>query len=187
MDKTALRKKYKTLRNQLTSDQIDDLSLDLANRALSIPIWDKSYYHIFLPIIKQKELDTQYLLHILQGKDKHIIVPKSDFETETLQHILLTDNTPIQVNKWGIPEPVSGIPIPEASIEVVFIPLLAFDTHGNRVGYGKGFYDKFLALCNPNTLKIGLSLFQAEEEFTDVLPTDIPLNYCITPEKTYTF
>ncbi|WP_459210103.1 5-formyltetrahydrofolate cyclo-ligase [Aquimarina rhabdastrellae] len=187
MDKTALRKKYKTLRNQLTSDQIDDLSLDLANRALSIPIWDKSYYHIFLPISKQKELDTQYLLHILQGKDKHIIVPKSDFETETLQHILLTDNTPIQVNKWGIPEPVSGIPIPEASIEVVFIPLLAFDTHGNRVGYGKGFYDKFLALCNSNTLKIGLSLFQAEEELIDVLPTDIPLNYCITPEKTYIF
>ncbi len=188
MNKIKLREKYKDLRSQLSVDSIDDLSLKIANQALQLSIWDKKYYHMFLPIEKQKEVDTQYILHILQGKDKNVIVPKSDFKTNTLQHILLTDSTPIKINKWGIPEPVEGIEIPPVSIQVVFIPLLAFDTKGNRVGYGKGFYDKFLADCETTTIKIGLSLFPEEEEsISDILSTDIKLDYCITPEKVYTY
>jgi len=70
---------------------------------------------------------------------------------------------------------------------VVFVPLLAFDKSGNRVGYGKGFYDNFLAKCNPETLKIGLSFFEIEEEILDINPKDIRLNLCITPQKTYNF
>lgn len=187
MNKATLRKKYKDLRTMLDETTLDDQSLAIANQALQLPIWDKTYYHIFLPIQKQKEIDTQYLLHILQGKDKQVIVPKSDFETGTLTHILLTDSTPIKVNTWGIPEPTTGIPIPEELIEVVFLPLLAFDQQGNRVGYGKGFYDKFLAKTKPTTLKIGLSLFEAEEMIEGILPTDIGLDYCITPQKLYNF
>jgi len=105
----------------------------------------------------------------------------------TLAHFLLTDATVLKVNSLGIPEPTDGIPIPEAAIEVVFIPLLAFDHQGNRVGYGKGFYDRFLSKCNPKTIKIGLSFFTAEEEITEVFPADIPLDYCITPSKIYIF
>ena len=76
---------------------------------------------------------------------------------------------------------------PVSMIDVVFVPLLAFDTNGNRVGYGKGFYDKFLSQCQPETIKIGLSFFEAEEEIADVYQDDIRLDYCVTPNKIYDF
>ena len=70
---------------------------------------------------------------------------------------------------------------------MVFVPLLAFDEKGNRVGYGKGFYDKFLAECKPEILKIGVSFFEPENIIPDVLNTDIQLDLCITPTKVYNF
>ncbi|MFZ0597958.1 MAG: 5-formyltetrahydrofolate cyclo-ligase, partial [Flavobacterium sp.] len=73
------------------------------------------------------------------------------------------------------------------TIEVVFVPLLAFDNVGNRVGYGKGFYDKFLAQCKPRTIKIGLSFFEAENQIDDVFESDVKLDYCVTPEKIFRF
>ena len=104
-----------------------------------------------------------------------------------MKHFLLTDNTKIIKNEFNIPEPVDGLEVPVFKIEVVFVPLLAFDEIGNRVGYGKGFYDKFLAECNSETVKIGLSFFEAEFEITDVNANDIRLNYCVTPNKVYEF
>ena len=93
----------------------------------------------------------------------------------------------LKLNTYNIPEPIDGIPIANTSIDVVFVPLLAFDLKGNRVGYGKGFYDNFLADCKPETIKIGLSFFEAEAEIEDVFKNDIPLDYCVTPKQIYTF
>ena len=69
----------------------------------------------------------------------------------------------------------------------MFIPLLAFDVCGNRVGYGKGFYDDFLKNCSKDTVKIGLSFFEAETVIHDVELHDVRLDYCVTPNKSYTF
>jgi 5-formyltetrahydrofolate cyclo-ligase len=187
MLKSDLRKKYKELRNTLSENDIDDLSIAIANQCLHLPIWDKTYFHIFLPIQSKKEVNTEFLLHILQGKDKEVIISKSDFTSGEMQNILLTENTKIKENAYGIPEPESGLIVPENYIEVVFIPLLAFDVHAHRIGYGKGFYDKFLSKCNSNTIKIGLSFFEAEPIIQNPEPTDIKLNYCVTPTKIYTF
>ena len=104
-----------------------------------------------------------------------------------MQHFLLTDNTVIKKNNYNIPEPVDGIEILDDKVEVVFIPLLAFDALGNRVGYGKGFYDRFLAKCKPETIKIGLSFFEASAKITDVYESDVRLDYCVTPERVYEF
>ena len=187
MVKSELRKKYKELRNSLTDNYIEEQSLAIANRLLSLPIWEKSYYHIFLSISSKKEINTSYILHILQGKDKNIIISKSNFQDLSLQHFLLTDTTVIRPNHWGIPEPEEGIEVPIQKIDVVFIPLLTFDVSGNRVGYGKGFYDGFLAQCKPETLKIGLSFFEPEDQIDDISKSDIPLDFCITSINTYTF
>lgn len=187
MTKAELRKKYKTLRNGLSEKQIDDLSLSIANQLLRLPIWNFSFYHIFLTIEEQKEIATDYILNILSGKDKNILISKSDFKTGNMTHFLLTDSTKIKKNKYNIPEPVDGIEIFNDKIDVVFIPLLAFDKQGNRVGYGKGFYDRFLVNCKPETIKIGLSFFEAENDITDVFGNDIELDYCVTPENIYEF
>ena len=187
MTKTELRAKYKNLRSRLSYDQIDDLSLSIANNTLTLDIWQYTYYHIFLPINEQKEINTEYILNILSGKDKSIVVSKSNFKSITMSHYLLTDNTKLRKNSYNIPEPVDGITIESNIIDVVFIPLLAYDIKGNRIGYGKGFYDRFLADCKAETLKIGLSFFEPETNIIKASKNDIKLDYCITPIKVYKF
>jgi|SRR5690606_18885535 len=185
-DKKMLRLKYKKLRENLSEQFIDEMSLQIANQALKLPIWDKTYYHIFLPIPEKKEVNTDYLMHILQGKDKSIIVSKSDFTSGEMKHFLLQENTSLKISEYGIPEPVSGIEIVPQMLDVVFVPLLAYDEKGHRIGYGKGFYDRFLAKCRPNTLFVGVSFFEPEPEiFFET--TDVPLNFCVTPKKIITF
>jgi 5-formyltetrahydrofolate cyclo-ligase len=187
MFKSELRKKYKALRAELSSDFIESQSLAIANQLLSLDIWDKTYFHLFLSISEQKEIDTEFLLHVLAGKDKEVVVSKSDFTTHKMTHYLLTENTKVIKNAYNIPEPVDGIEVPVSKIEVVFVPLLAFDNKGNRVGYGKGFYDAFLSECTPETIKIGLSLFDAEPIIEDTSDIDVSLDYCVTPSRIYEF
>lgn len=187
MTKAELRKSYKKKRNVLSLETIDDLSIQIANQLLQLPIWDKSFYHIYLTIKEQKEVNTDFILNILSGKDKHIVVSKSDFKTGTMSNFLLTDNTVIKKNALNIPEPAGGIPIQNDTIDVVFVPLLAFDKQGHRVGYGKGFYDRFLATCKSEILKIGLSFFEAESLIEDIFENDIALDYCVTPKQIYSF
>lgn len=185
--KQQLRTHYKKLRNALSTKQVADFSIKIANLTLQLPIWDRSFFHVFLTIESLKEVITDPILSILLGKDKHIVLSKSDFKTRTLSHVLLQDNTRIKINSWNIPEPENGIAITTDQIEVIFIPLLAFDVHGNRVGYGKGFYDEFLKDCSKDTIKIGLSFFEAEATIEGVESHDISLDYCISPQKIYTF
>jgi 5-formyltetrahydrofolate cyclo-ligase len=187
MLKKELRTKYKTLRKELTEIEIEEKSLAIANGLLPLAIWDKTYFHIFLPIVEHKEVDTEFILHLLSGKDKEILISKSDFATRNMIHFLLTDNTRIKKNEYNIPEPIDGIEVPSAKIDVVFVPLLAFDKIGNRVGYGKGFYDKFLSECKPETIKIGLSFFDPEELILDIFESDVLLDYCVTPSGVYAF
>ncbi|PJE39518.1 MAG: 5-formyltetrahydrofolate cyclo-ligase [Flavobacterium sp.] len=187
MFKKDLRKKYKALRQQLSEAQIEDQSLAIANRLLQLDIWENTYFHLFLTIEEQKEVDTEFVLQILAGKDKEIVVAKSDFDTLAMTHFLLTDNTKFQKNQYNIFEPVDGIEVPPSKLDVVFVPLLAYDSNGNRVGYGKGFYDKFLSQCKEEVIKVGFSFFEPEENITDVSPNDIRLDYCVTPETIHKF
>lgn len=187
MTKKEARIKYKNLRKSLSDEQRDERSCAIVNQLLQLPIWEKQYFHVFLSITEHFEVDTAYILHILAGKDKDILISKSDFETRKMTHFLLTDGTKIKKNEYNIPEPIDGIEVPDSKIDVVFVPLLAFDQKGHRVGYGKGFYDRFLAQCKPDVIIIGISFFEAEEEILDVNSTDFALHYCVTPNKIYRF
>jgi len=158
MLKKELRIKYKELRQHLSIEAIEEKSLAIANQLLKLDIWNNTYFHIFL-----------------------------HFETTSMKHFLLTDNTKIKKNNYNIPEPVNGLTVPTEMIDVVFVPLLAYDKQGNRVGYGKGFYDKFLSECKPNVIKIGLSFFMPEELIEDVYENDIRLNFCVNSEDIISF
>lgn len=185
-NKTLVRKKYKALREALLPDSIEEMSLEIANQALKLSIWDKTNYHIFLPIAEKKEVNTEYLMHILQGKDKSIVVSKADFSTGEMIHFLLQENTVLKNSKYGIPEPVSGIEIATNIIEVIFVPLLAFGQNGHRIGYGKGFYDRFLEKCSASAIFVGLSFFEPEPE-VPFQANDVPLDFCITPRGIFDF
>ena len=181
MNKKELRQKYKVLRQQLSEEEIEDKSLAIANRLLQLDIWEKTYFHLFLTIEEQKEVETEFILQILAGKDREIVVSKSNFETREMTNYLLTDNTKFQKNEYNIFEPVDGIEVPVAKLDVVFVPLLAYDKNGNRVGYGKGFYDNLLTKCREDVVKIGLSFFEPEDSISDVSAADVRLDFCVTP------
>lgn len=187
MTKIELRTKCKERRFALSKTERDTMSINIANQALKLPIWHLKTYHIFLPIEKLAEVDTSYILTILHGKEKQIAVPKTEPKTKTLRHFLLTDETLLKKNPWGVPEPVNGQEISPDAIDIVFIPLLAYDHKGNRIGYGGGFYDRFLQQCSPKTIKIGLSFFNPETETIETNPFDIALDYCITPSNIFKF
>ena len=186
MTKEKIRLNYRKLRHALSADAIPEKSMRIANNALALPIWRANYFHTFLSIPSKKEVETHHLITILQGRDKQIVVPKVSGE-RSLSHFLLTDSTILKPNSWDIPEPVDGLEVPVEKIDVVFVPLIAFDLDGNRVGYGKGFYDIFLSECREDVIKIGLSFFEAEARIDDVSPEDVALDYCITPITTYSF
>ena len=97
------------------------------------------------------------------------------------------DDTSFTTNTFGLTEPKNGEEINANEIDIVFVPLFIFDLRGYRVGYGKGFYDKFLASCKNDVIKIGFCYFEPIEKIDDTNNFDIPLNYCITPHNIYEF
>jgi len=101
--------------------------------------------------------------------------------------LLFDDEVELVDNAFGIAEPSAGEIVEPGEIDLALVPLLAFDQHGYRVGYGKGYYDKFLSQCREDVIKIGLSFFEPVDEIGDINQFDIPLNYCVTPQKVYEF
>ena len=187
MTKQELRNKYRLLRGRLSQNEVKTLSTKITTQLLELPVWDKSYYHVFMPIKEQNEVDTDLIRNYLFDKNKKIIVSKSNFETVQMTHFIIDKNTHFTKNKYNIFEPENGLQVDSKKIEVVFVPLLAFDLQGHRVGFGKGFYDIFLSQCNPNVVKIGLSFFEAETQIEGVYKNDVQLDYCVTPNALYRF
>lgn len=185
MDKKKLRLLYKKKRAELDSLKIENLSIEIANQILILPLWGFENFHVFMGVEKMKEINTNHIISVLQGRDKNIIIPKVVSNTH-LAHCMLTDATKLKINQWDVLEPINGIEVEEKKIQVVFIPLLAYDCFGNRLGYGKGYYDRFLDKCAEKCLKIGLSFFTPEKKIL-TSPLDIKLNYCVTPKKIYKF
>ena len=100
---------------------------------------------------------------------------------------MIDPSTPFVENKWGVPEPTSGDDVLPENIDVVLLPMLCFDLAGNRVGYGKGYYDRFLAECKPDVQKIGLCLADPIKLIEDASMHDIKMDICVTPGKVYRF
>jgi len=185
--KKALRLSFKNKRSAFSNKEVQNLSMNLANQVLKLNIWNHNNFHVYFPIEKNNEIDTKLIIQVIQAKDKNVILPKLNLGNKSFLNFLLTDATLLKENEFGIVEPQSGIQIDESQIEVVFVPLLCFDTMGHRVGYGGGYYDRFLKKCPANTIKIGLSFFDPIEKITNTNNTDIKMNQCITPNKIYNF
>lgn len=189
MTKKEARKVFKEKRLSLTvgdRNRFDDLIL-IHFQQLQLP--DLFYVHTYLAMKEQREIETDHLLHYLEFRNPElkIVIPRMDHTTSELLHIEYDELVDVMKNEWDIHEPVNGNLVDEQLIDLVFVPLLAFDEDGYRVGYGKGFYDKFLAKCRPDVLKVGLSYFEPIPRISDRAQFDIPLNYCVTPQRVYEF
>lgn len=173
-------------RNLISDQRYHEWSKGIADRVLGLPVWDRQRFHLFLPIPGKREVDTAYLRQLLSARGKDIIVPRMA-QDHSLEHILLTPETLLAQNEYGVPEPVGGTQLDPTELDVVFLPLLAVDRAGNRVGYGKGYYDRFLARCREDVITVGLSFFEPVAEISDLDETDRPMDYLVSPERTYEF
>ena len=133
------------------------------------------HLHLFLSIEKNREVETGFIYERIRQDYPQIktIIPRVDFEHDKLDNFAFTTDTKLILNKWGIPEPDDGEITAANMIDVVLLPLLCFDRRGFRVGYGKGFYDRFLQSCRKDCLKIGLNYFPPVEEISDTHEKDV--------------
>lgn len=181
MKKQELRKIYKQKRLDLTLQDIKKLQENVYKQIAELDFSAYQNIHVFLPIEKQKEIDTLPIIKHLQLQKKIIVVSKSNFANNTLQHFILDKNTVLKVNSYGIPEPENATEIDVKEIDLVFVPLLISDEQNYRVGYGKGFYDRFLSNCKKDIKTIGLNFFPPIQQIEDINEYDIPLDEIIYP------
>ena len=186
--KNELRQDYRQLRKQLSGDEVNDLSRKITTQ---LGTWLEgqeglTHFHLFFPISKFKEVNTFYIQQLLEQQDKTLFTSQVNREENRLDTLQLPPEASFFLDEWGIPVPQESVRVTATKIQVVFVPLLAYDKSGHRLGFGKGFYDRFLASLEQPVLKVGLSFFTPEEAIP-VEPHDIPLDYCITPEQILKF
>ncbi|MDJ1484769.1 5-formyltetrahydrofolate cyclo-ligase [Cytophagaceae bacterium YF14B1] len=188
--KASLRRTYLTNQKKLSQQEVQSLSQQISDQLfLTFNFHTLQTIHCFLPIVKNNEINTWLIIQRLQQDfpNTQIVIPKTDAASLSMISCLLAQDTVLTVSDWGIQEPEVIERIETTQIDYVLVPLLAYDRQGYRVGYGKGFYDRFLAQCRPDVIKIGLSYNVPVEKIEDIDQYDIPLDYCVTPETVWMF
>ncbi|MFK7755731.1 MAG: 5-formyltetrahydrofolate cyclo-ligase [Flavobacteriales bacterium] len=175
MTKKEARKKYKDIRNLISEDLLGMASHSICKQLMELDLIGKTV-HVFLPIKKLKEVNLWEFIHHCHAEKVTVCTSVSDFENHSMSTVLLTPETALVENDWGIPEPTSGKEISPKEIDLVIVPLLYADANGNRVGYGKGFYDRFLAGCRTDVQKFGVNFFAPKEAIEDAEETDVKLD-----------
>jgi len=189
MEKKEIRRLYRQKRLDLSEQEkvkLDDLLL-INFQSLDLPFIRNllSYW----PIEENNEPDTHLFTEFLKFRnpDLKVCYPVSDFSAHVMEAVVTDIDTPFKKNHLNIYEPDSrDILLPE-HLDLVFVPLLAFDQEGYRVGYGRGFYDKYLPSCSDDCLLVGFSYFEPLEHLHDRDDFDVPLDICITPQNVYVF
>jgi 5-formyltetrahydrofolate cyclo-ligase len=182
MKKQELRALYKQKRNNLTEIQIKGLQENIYQQIYNLDLSTVKNVHLFLSMPKFKEIDTTPLVTYFRNKNKRIVVSKCNFKDNTLSHFYLEEDTVLSLNKFGVLEPVAAELVEENKLDLIFIPMLISDDKKFRVGYGKGFYDRFLLNCRKDAKFIGLNFFPPITAIEDKNEFDIPLHQVIYPK-----
>ena len=184
MNKEILRQTFLEKRKFLTKEEYKRRNEEIFTNFFDLVSLDKiKVIHTFLPITAQQEVDTWPIVHELNEEWKFIrlCVSKTITTENRLEHYYFHEKDPLKNNGWGIPEPIWGEKVEVKDIDMVLVPLIVFDKKGNRIGYGKGYYDKFLSECREDVIKVGLSLSPPLDEILYCDALDVPLDFFITP------
>lgn len=189
MTKTELRNIYKQKRKGIPAKEklrMDDLlliqfqQLYFPQVAVLLTYWPSDMH-----IEPNTHLFSGFLRHTIPGLQ--IAYPVIDKATNTFNAMLIDEDTVYTTNSYGIHEPKEGIIIEPHEIDLVFVPLLICDRRGYRVGFGKGFYDRYLANCHEGVVKVGFNYFDPVDKIDDTHSFDVPLDYCVTMDNIYEF
>ncbi len=183
MKKEELRKIYKEKRVELTFEEIKELQENIYQQIYDLDIDSVKNIHLFLSMRKFKEIDTEPIIRFFRNKNKRIVVSKCNFKDSTLSHFYFEEDTKLELNKFGVLEPINAEEVLENELDLIFVPMLISDKNNYRVGYGKGFYDRFLSNCRKDCKKIGLNFFKPISKIDDVHQFDVALDAVIYPNK----
>ena len=181
MKKQELRGIYKQKRKELTFNETQELQENIYQQIYNLDISKVKNVHLFLSMIKFNEIDTKPLITYFRNKNKRIVVSKCNFKDNYLTHFYFDEKTNLESNKFGVAEPIDAEQVSEKEIDLIFVPMLISDNNNYRVGYGKGYYDRFLSKCRKDSKFIGLNLFKPIQQIEDVNEFDVSLHQVIFP------
>ena len=186
LEKRLIRQTSLTFRKQLDEVEYGRRNHEVSERLLQL-ILDRNIksVHLFFPISKNKEPDVTSILQTLWEKKIQTVTSITDFDQRTMRHFVIDASTKLIENRLGIPEPQDAAEVAIDHIASILVPLVLADKHGNRIGYGGGFYDQLLK--ETKARKIGLSLSNPVDKIMQTDDWDVPLNYLITPFKNYSY
>ncbi len=185
MTKNELRQQYLAQRKEIPDKKWAENNSAIFSELSKTNIWEYAYYMLYLPIEKQNEPDLGLMMKELLKMGKKVYVPK--IIEDKIEAVNYDFNTVVHQNEWGIDEPESNLVVEVDKIEIFMIPMIVCDKQGNRLGYGKGFYDRFLQNASDASLFIGVSMFNPIEEIIPAESTDIKLHYCASPLGFFSF
>lgn len=188
MRKAWLRRHYVGKMKALDPFDRAEMSARIAARLfVHFNFVDLQNVHVFLSIDANGEVDTRAVIERVwrDFPATRLAVPR--VAGDGLETLILDSQTGLTPSIWGVPEPLDDRFVDPASIDLVIVPLLAFDLQGHRVGYGKGFYDRFLRTCRGDCIKVGVSFFPPVENIEDTNENDVRLDYCLTPYNSFKF
>ena len=188
MTKAELRRSFLAKRKAITTDERRRWSRMIADNFLAgFDLSTVSKLHTFIPIDKFNEVDTMLIVRHVWAEFPHIrtYAPRINAETGNLESVAFAGGTELTETAWGIHEPAPDDIAADSDIDLVITPGLAFDTNMHRVGYGKGFYDRFLTNCRADCQKVGVSFFQPVERIDDIHDGDVQLDFCVTPAAVF--
>lgn len=178
MDKKALRREIQQKKRSMTQEQIVCASEDLAKQFLNTRQYAqaKTVYGYF-PY--NQEVRTVPILEQALKDGKRVAVPK--LYGDEMRFIYIENFNGLECSDKGIPEPVSDTPVADDPAALIMMPGLAFDPQGHRIGYGGGYYDKFLAL-EPNHPTIALCYDFQMLPYLETDAFDVPVDIVLWAE-----
>lgn len=187
MQKKEIRAAFRQKRLDLTHQAVtrmEDLLLIRAQQAGLPPV---NLLMGYMADVSRNEPDPANIIRWLRFMSPGMleVMPRIHHSNADMDAVIFEEGQSLTLNPFGINEPAGGEVVDPEEIDLIFIPMLAFDQQGYRVGYGKGYYDRFLSRCRRDCIKVGLCFFEPIEMIEDVHAGDVRLDLCITPEQVY--
>lgn len=201
MTKQEARKEYGRRRLALTAEARANMEVAMLSKFSSMDMGRCRTLMSYYPLPERNEFNVKKCEALMRENNDNLRIAwprlRNDLDSHNeiasgrdmiaMDAVIVHQGDPLLPNRFNIPEPTGdGIVSPE-EIDLVFVPLLAFDMHGYRVGYGKGYYDRFLVQCRKDLIKAGFSYFEPIDRIDDIGEFDVPLTLCITPSRIYEF
>ncbi len=133
---------------------------------------------LYMPV--NNEPDTDRLIAAAFQDNKIVILPSIGGEGAGIRPVLYRTGMSLKRGKYNVREPRSAMRYPIGDIDTIVVPGIAFDTRGNRIGYGKGYYDRFLGILGKNTVTIGFSFSRCVVDKIDTSEWDVPVDVVFT-------